>query len=203
MKQTPPKQDNNLHTKPLNVQLTPDYLYTICNGSTVLAQIVATATDEVRVIGSDIQPSEKNTEFWYVNAGALAALANDSNVTLSIQTAVLGDEVTLDPSATYAFNSAEAASWTSELAAPSTRTNRIFSGIPAAPEDATAAYLLLNLTLGSPGGQYSLTGVQWYLTGLTSCPDDENGVLQPGSSAGIQYPAANLLPTVYWAAASH
>lgn len=202
MKQTPPKQDTNPRAQTSNGQLTPDYLYTICNGSTVLAQIVATATAEVRVIGSNIQPTQKNTEFWYVNAGALAALANNSNVTLSIQTAVLGDEVTLDPSATYAFNSAEAASWTSEIAAPSTGTNCIFSGNPASPEGATAAYLLLNLTLVSPG-QYSLTGVQWYLTGLTSSPDDETGVLQPGSSVGIQYPAATLLPTVYWAAASH
>ena len=202
MKQTPPKQENNPLPQPGNSQLTPDYLYTISNGSTVLAQIVATGSTEVRVTGSTTQPTLKYTEFWYVSAGALAGLASNSNVTLSILTTALVDEVNLDSGVTYAFNSAEATSWTSEIATPSTGTNCIFSGNPASPEAATAAYLLLNLTLVS-AGQYSLTAVQWYLTGLSTSPGGANGVLQPGSSVGISYPATTLLPTVYWAAASH
>ena len=55
MKQTPPKQDNNSLSHPGNSQLTPDYLYTISDGSTVLAQIVATGTATVRVTGSTSQ----------------------------------------------------------------------------------------------------------------------------------------------------
>lgn len=202
MTQTPPKQDEDLYTPPPNLQLTPDYLYTISDSSNVLAQIVATGSAEVRVVGSTSQPTAKNTEYWYVSAAALAGIASNSSATLSIVTTPLVDEVNLDSGVAYAFNSAEATTWTSEIATPSTGINRIYSGNPALPEAATAAYILLNLTLVSVG-QYSLTGVQWYLTGLSTTPDSLNGVLQPGSSVGVSYPATTTLPTVYWAAASH
>jgi hypothetical protein len=202
--QTPPKQDDTTPERgalPLNTQLDPDYFYSITNGSTVVAQIVATATAAVHIKGTDDYLTRENTEYWYVNAEALAALAGAGDVTLSIQTTVLGTEVTLDASVAYAFNSNEAATWTTSLAAPSTGTNRIVSGAPDAPAS-TTAYLLINVTHASPSGPYSVTAVQWYLTGLSTSPSATNGVLQPGSAAGTRYSTVSALPTTYWAAAS-
>lgn len=205
MTQTLPNKDDTTPARgahPLNTQLDPDYLYTINNGSTLVAQIVCTADVAVHIKGTDEYLTREYTEYWYVNAEALAALAGAGDITLDIQATVLGTDVTLDASVAYAFNSAEAATWTSSLAAPSTGVNRIYSGVPTAPSGATAAYLLLNLTLASPSGPYSVTAVQWYLTGLSTCPSSTSGALQPGSAAGTRYSLVSALPTTYWAAAS-
>jgi hypothetical protein len=209
MKQTPPKQDDTTPARsahPLHTQLDPDYLYTITNGATLVAQIAATASDPVVVKGShenDSPLTREYTEYWYVNTEALAALAGAGDIALDIQATVLGSEVTFAAGVAYAFTSAEAVTWTNSLAAPSTGINRIYSGVPLTPAGATAAYLLLNFTQASPpSGPYSLTGVQWYLTGLTSSLSSTVGVLQPGSSGGIRYSAASALPTSYLAAAS-
>jgi hypothetical protein len=200
MTQTPPKQDNSSYTPPLNVQLTPDYLYTISNGSTVLAQIVATSGTSVQVVGSSTQPSLAYTEYWYVSAAALANLVSTSGVTLIIQAARLTGSVTLDQGVTYAFNSAEATTWSTSLTPPGTGTNCIFSGSPTSPAG-TTVYILLNIT--SSGGQCSLTAVQWYVTGLPTNLQNTSWLLEPGSSAGNRYVSTNTLPTSYWGAASH
>ncbi|MFS8064759.1 MAG: hypothetical protein ACMG6S_00180 [Byssovorax sp.] len=206
MKQTPPKQDDTTPARgahPLHTQLDPDYLYTIWNSATLVAQIAATATAAVNIKGTNDYLTREYTEYWYVNTEALTALAGSGDINLDIQVTVLGSEFTLAPGVAYAFNSAEAATWTSSLAAPTTGINRIYSGVPGAPAGATAAYLLLNLTQASPpSGPYSLTAVQWYLTGLTSSLSSTVGVLQPGSTGGTRYSAASALPTSYWAAAS-
>ena len=204
MTQTRTNQANTTPARgahPLNTQLDPDYLYTINNGSTLVAQIVCTADVAVHIKGTSDYLTREYTEYWYVNAEALAALAGAGDIDLDIQATVLGTDVTLDASVAYAFNSAEAATWTSSLAAPSTGINRIYSGIPDAPASATA-YLLLNLTQASPSGPYSVTAVQWYLTGLSTSPSSTTGALQPGSAAGTRYSLVSALPTTYWAAAS-
>ncbi|MEO5728979.1 MAG: hypothetical protein ABI134_10065 [Byssovorax sp.] len=204
-KQTPPKQDDTTPARgahPLRTQLDPDYLYTIWNSATLVAQIAATATAAVNIKGTNDYLTREYTEYWYVNTEALTALAGSGDINLDIQVTVLGSEFTLASGVAYAFNSAEAATWTSSLAAPSTGTNRIYSGVPGAPAGATAAYLLLNLTQASSSGPYSLTAVRWYLTGLTGSPSATGGVLQPGSTGGVRYSAASALPSSYWAAAS-
>ncbi len=203
--QKPSKQDDTPPAgglPPLNTQLDPDYFYTIFDGTTVVAQIVATGTVAVTVVGSTTQPTRINTEFWYVNAEALAVLADASEKTLRIQADALGASVTLDSSVAYAFASNEGATWTSSLPAPTTGINRIYSGAPTAPAGATAAYLLLNIKQAIPSGPYGLAAVQWYLTGLSTSPSSTGGVLNPGDGTGVRYPAASTLPTTYWAAAS-
>ena len=202
--QTPPKKDDTTAAHSahrLHSQLDPDYLYTINNGSTLVAQIVATANDAVHLKGTDEYLTREYTEYWYVNTEALAALAGPGDITLTIFRETLGTEVTLASGVAYAFNSPEAATWSSSLGAPSTGTNRIYSWSPPSPAT-TAVYLLLNLTQAPSSGPYSVTAVRWYLTGLGGSPPSTGGVIQPGTAEGRNYLPVSALPSTYWAASS-
>jgi hypothetical protein len=202
--QKPSKQDDTPPVRgalPLHTQLDPDYLYTINNGSTLVAQIVATADVAVHLKGTDEYLTREYTEYWYVNTEALAALAGPGDITLTILSQTLGTEVTLASGVAYAFNSLEAATWSSSLGAPSTGTNRIYNWSPPAPASA-AVYLLLNFTQAPSSGPYSVTGVRWYLTGLGTSPPSTGGAIQPGTAEGKSYVPVSALPTTYWAAAS-
>jgi hypothetical protein len=190
-------------TPNLPQQLTPDFFYTINvvtrTGETLLAQIVATGPEPVvHVNEPNIQPTLAGTEYWYVNAAALAPLAGESGFALTIGATRFGDFVQLDGRVAFGFKSGETSlPWSRTIDAPRTGTSYIFSGKPKSPEDAEAAYLLLNFR--SEGGVYTFTGVQWYLTGLASQPDG----IQPGNTPPITYTYVKQLPTQkYYAAAS-
>ncbi len=184
------------------LQLDPDY-YTIKVDGAVLAEIMATGDTDVYVsFNGSISVLPHLTESWYVNDSALRNLQNASQVTITrsdIPATTRTDPFVVSSDFTSTFPSAEAATWSREIAIPPDGVNYTFTGTPGTPSN-TTAYLLLNVTTGQTGA-FSLTGVQWYLTGLANTPSPESGDLQPSSSGtGTVYTTAVPPTTDYYAA---
>jgi hypothetical protein len=187
------------------MQLDPNY-YTIEVNGTPMAQIVATGNTAVTVSwnGQDHTLSAPLNEYWFVNAQALAKLATEKEVALTIKAQPMpSSPFKLDLHVDQMFRSPEGVQWSSYVAAPTTGTSYIFRGKPALPKDARDVFLLLNLALSS-SGEYSIREVQWYLTGLAAAPSSTTGALQPGGSPETPNPYSYVeqLPTGYWASAS-
>jgi len=189
----------------VGMQLDPNY-YTIEVNGTPMAHIVATGNTAVIVSwnGQDHTLSAPFNEYWFVNAQALAKLATEKEVALTIKAQPMpSSPFKLDLHVDQMFRSPEGIQWSSDVRAPTTGTSYIFRGKPALPKDARDVFLLLNLALSS-SGEYSIREVQWYLTGLAAAPSSTTGALQPGGSPETPNPYSYVeqLPTGYWASAS-